>query len=70
MMEEHLHYIFNKIYQNIIPHEIKQYFSNVYLFCLHKDPNDKSNLHPLGIPIDGQQLMATHVARTFKEKFT
>jgi hypothetical protein len=69
MMEEHLHYIFNKIYQNIIPHKIKQHFSDVYLFCLHKDPNDKSKLHPLGIPTAIQQHMATHIAKTFKEKF-
>jgi hypothetical protein len=47
MMKEHLHYIFNKIYQNIILNKIKQYYSNVYLFCLHKDPNDKSELCPL-----------------------
>jgi hypothetical protein len=50
MMEENLHYIFKKIYQNIIPHKIKGYFSDVYLFCLHKNPNDKSKLWPLGIP--------------------
>jgi hypothetical protein len=69
-MEEHLHYIFNKIYQNIIPHKIKQFFSDVYLLCLHQDPNDndKSKLRPLGIPIAIRQHMAIHVAKTFKEK--
>jgi hypothetical protein len=69
MMEEHLNYIFNKIHQHIIPHKIKQYFSGVYLICLYKDPNDKSKLRPLSIPTAVRQLMATHVTKTFKEKF-
>jgi hypothetical protein len=38
MMDEHLHYIFNKIYQNIIPHKIKRYFSDVYLLLFSQRP--------------------------------
>ena len=36
--------IFNLIYQNNLPDAIKCYFSDVYLFCLHKDPADLTKL--------------------------
>ena len=55
-----LNFIFNQIYQNNLPPE-----SN----CLHKDPNDKTKLHPLGIPTAIRRLMASHAAHTFREKF-
>jgi hypothetical protein len=45
-----LRFIFNTIYQNNLPDMIKCYFTDVYLFCLHKDPNNHSKLCPLGIP--------------------
>jgi hypothetical protein len=48
---------------------IKRYFTDVYLFCLHKDPNNHSKLRPLGIPTSIRQLIATHVARSLKSKF-
>jgi hypothetical protein len=48
---------------------IKRYFTDVYLFCLHKDPNNHSKLRPLGIPTAIQRLIATHIARSLKSKF-
>jgi hypothetical protein len=48
---------------------IKRYFTDVYLFCLHKDPNNYTKLHSLGIPTAIQCLIATHVARSLKSKF-
>jgi hypothetical protein len=54
-----LNFIFNQIYQNNLPPE-----SN----CLHEDPNDKTKLHPLGIPTAIRRLMASHVAHTFRKK--
>jgi hypothetical protein len=48
---------------------IKRYFTDVYLFCLHKDPKDHSKLRPLGITTAIWQLIATHVARILKSKF-
>jgi hypothetical protein len=65
----HLNFIFNQIYQNNLPPPITCYFTNVYLFCLHKDPIDKSKLCPLGIPTAIQCLIASHVAHTFRKKF-
>jgi hypothetical protein len=64
-----LNFIFNQIYQNNLPPPIKHYFIDVYLFCLHKDPLDKSILRPLGIPTAIRRLMASHAAHTFHEKF-
>ncbi len=64
-----IQFIFKKIYQNNIPPTITRYFTDVYLFCLNKDPTDPSKLRPLGIPTAIRRLIATHVARTFKKKF-
>ncbi len=64
-----LNFIFNQIYTSNLPPTIKCYFTNVYLFCLHKDPMDKTKLRPLGIPTAIRCLMASHVAHTFCEKF-
>ncbi len=57
------------MYQNSLPPPIKRYFTDVYLFCLHKDPLDKSKLRPLGIPTTIRRLIASHVAHTSREKF-
>jgi hypothetical protein len=64
-----LNFIYNQIYKNNIPPSVKRYFTDVYLFCLHKDPLDKSKLRPLGIPTAIRRLIASHVAHTFREKF-
>ena len=66
---EDLQYIFNQIYTNNIPPPIQHFFSDVYLFCLHKDINDASKLRPIGIPTAIRRLIARHVAQTFKSKF-
>jgi hypothetical protein len=64
-----LQFLFNQIFLNNVPQPIRHYFSDVYLFCLHKDPNNLANLRPLGIPTAIRRLMARHVAQTFKAKF-
>ena len=33
-----LQFVFVLIYKNSLPDNIKRYFTDVYLFCLHKDP--------------------------------
>ena len=68
-MLEDLQYIFNQIYINNIPAPIQHFFSDVYLFCLHKDLNDASKLRPIGIPTAIRRIIARHVAQTFKSKF-
>ena len=64
-----LRYIFDLIYQNKLPTSIKRYFTDVYLFCLHKDPTDHTKLRPLGIPTAIRRLIASHVAHTLRDKF-
>ena len=64
-----IQFIFEKICQNDIPPTITRYFTDVYLFCLHKDPSDPTKLRPLGIPTAIRRIIATHVARTLKQKF-
>jgi hypothetical protein len=64
-----LHYIFDQIYTNNIPEPIQHYFSDLYLFCLHKDPNDTTKLRPLGVPTAIRRIIARHIAQVFKVKF-
>ncbi len=44
--------------------------TDTYLFCLHKDPKNASKLRPIGIPTAIWQIMATHIAQQWKDKFT
>ncbi len=59
-----LKFVFDLIYKNSLPDNIKRYFTDVYLFCLHKDPLDPTKLRLLGIPTAIQCIIASHVART------
>jgi len=55
--------------KNKLPQSIKCYFTDVYLFCLHKDPTDTTKLRPLGIPTAIHRLIASHVTHTLRDKF-
>jgi hypothetical protein len=66
---DHLNFIFNHIYQNNLSPPITHYFTDVYLFRLHKDPTNKSKLRPLGIPTAIRCLVPSHVAHTYRKKF-
>jgi hypothetical protein len=66
---KNLNFIFQQIHQNNLHPPIRWYFTNIYLFCLHKDPLDKSKLCPLGIPTAIRHHIASHVAHTFRRKF-
>jgi hypothetical protein len=69
-IQPNIRFIFDQIYQNNIPTSIKRFFTDVYLFCLHKDPTDPTKLRPLGIPTAIRRIIvATHMARTLKSKF-
>ena len=57
------------IYKNNLPESIKSYFTDVYLFCLHKDSKDTTKLRPLGIPTAIRRLIASHIAHTLRTKF-
>ena len=68
-VKDDLRFIFDLIFQNKLPPEIRHYFTDVYLFCLHKSPTDPTKLRPLGIPTAIRRIIASHVARTLKGKF-
>ena len=64
-----LQFLFDLIYKNSLPENIKRYFTDVYLFFLHKDPLDPTKLRPLGMPTPIWRLIASHVTRTLRNKF-
>ena len=68
-IRDDLQFLFDMIYKNNLPTNIKRYFTDVYLFCLHKDPKDPTKLRPLGIPTAIRRLIASHVAHTLRTKF-
>jgi hypothetical protein len=66
---DNLQFVFDLIYKNKLPNNIKRYFTDVYLFCLHKDPLDPTKLRSLGIPTAIRRIIASHVACTLRQKF-
>ena len=61
--------IFNLIFQGNIPRIARAFFTDTYLFCLHKDPDDLSKLRPIGIPSAIRRIIASHIAQQWKDKF-
>jgi hypothetical protein len=59
-----LQFVFDLIYKNSLLDNIKHYFIDVYLFCLHKDPLDPTKLRPLGSLSAIRRIIASHVACT------
>ena len=49
-LNDDIHDIFDLVYQNAIPPKIAPYFTDTYLFCFFKDPNDPAKLRPIRIP--------------------
>jgi hypothetical protein len=48
---------------------MRHFFTDTYLFCLHKDLHNKKKLLPIGIPTAICQIITTHVANQWKEQF-
>jgi len=69
MINRNLQNLFNMIYQGHIPPAACHFFTDTYLFCLHKDPNDETKLRPIGIPTAMRRIMTTHIAQQWKDKF-
>jgi hypothetical protein len=61
--------LFDIVYQGQVPNIAKKFFTDTYLFCLHKDTKDLSKLRPIGIPTAIRRIIASHIAITMKEKF-
>jgi hypothetical protein len=52
-----------------LPETIKTPFRSLYFFALHKDPNKPEKLRPIGVPGALRRIVASHVARTYSNKF-
>ena len=61
--------LFQRIYKGEIDDCVHPYFSNTYLFCLHKDESDPTKLRPIGIPTAIRRIITNHVARTYRRRF-
>ncbi|KAL7523727.1 hypothetical protein ACHAWF_002470 [Thalassiosira exigua] len=61
--------VFNLRYRGQVPQAVRRFLSDGYLFCLYKDPHDRSKLRPLGVPSALRRLIASHVCRHGKAKF-
>ncbi|KAL7547028.1 LOW QUALITY PROTEIN: hypothetical protein ACHAWF_010340 [Thalassiosira exigua] len=38
--------LFDSVYQGIVPEEVRMFFPDTYLFCLYKNPEDQTKMHP------------------------
>ncbi len=68
-INDSIQHLFSLVYQGKIPDEARNFFNDTYLFCLHKDPEDLQKLRPIGIRTAVRRLIASHVARHWKDKF-
>ena len=62
VINTNLQQLFNTIYLGKIPLAACHFFTDTYLFCLHKDPTDEKKLWPIGIPTAIRRIIATHIA--------
>ena len=61
--------VFDLVYNNLVPAAIRPYFTDTFLFCFYKDPEDKTKLRPTGIPSAMRRVIALHVASYNKLQF-
>ena len=64
-----LRLFFHRIHNGLVEPDMKPYFTNAYLFCLHKDPHDLSKLRPLGVPTAIRRIITNHPAHSLCSKF-
>ncbi len=67
--DKNIQCLFQLIFEGSIPTEAKHFFTDTYLFCLHKDEMDKRKLRPIGIPTAIRRIISRHIAQHWKEKF-
>ncbi|EJK62496.1 hypothetical protein THAOC_16889 [Thalassiosira oceanica] len=60
---------FDLVYQGLVPAPARRFFRDSYLFCLYKDPSDPSKLRPIGVPSALRRIIASHVAKVYKDTF-
>ncbi|KAL7523591.1 hypothetical protein ACHAXR_000244, partial [Thalassiosira sp. AJA248-18] len=50
------------MFRGQVPPEIHCFFTDTYLFLLHKDPDDPTKLRPIGIPSAMRRILTNHVS--------
>jgi hypothetical protein len=61
-INNNLQRLFTIVYQGETPPKTRHFFTDTYLFCLHKDSHNEKKLQPIGIPTAMRQIITTHVA--------
>ena len=61
--------MFTRLFNGHIHESIVPYITSTYLFCLHKDATDPSKLRPIGVPTAIRRLLASHIAKTYRDDF-
>ncbi|KAL7531115.1 hypothetical protein ACHAWF_003634, partial [Thalassiosira exigua] len=61
--------LFRRIYNNDLDESVIPYFTNTYLFCLHKDEKDSEKQRPIGVPTALRRNITSHVAKSLRSKF-
>jgi len=68
-LNDDIHDVFDLVYRNAIPPKISPYFTDTYLFCFFKDPDNPTKLRPIGIPSAMRRILAGHVSAVFRHQF-
>ena len=61
--------LFQHIFNGGTHTDMEAYFTNTYLFCLYKDPDDPTQLRPIGIPTALRRIITIHIARVYRQRF-
>ena len=69
-MNDNIRCLFNLVFQGWIPpEEAAVFFTDAYLFFLHKDPDDLTKLRPIAIPSGMRRLTASHIMVSYRQPF-
>ena len=68
-VNDDLRRLFDLVFQGLLPPSIAVYFTDAYLFLLHKDPDDPTKLRPIAIPSGMRRLTASHIMASYRQRF-
>ena len=68
-VNDDLRRLFNLVFRGLLPPEIAIYFTDAYLFLLHKDPDDPTKLRPIAIPSGMRRITTSHTMTSYRQLF-
>ena len=68
-VNEDMRRLFNLVFQGLLLPEVAIYFTDAYLFLLHKDPDDSTKLRPIATPSGMRRLAASHIMVSYRQRF-